>query len=44
MTVDRVHNFLTRNGYSARALHGDIPQNKDLKQWDSSSAEIFVCW
>ncbi|HHU89699.1 MAG TPA: DEAD/DEAH box helicase [Clostridiaceae bacterium] len=31
MTVDRVHNFLTRNGYSARALHGDIPQNKRLK-------------
>ncbi len=31
MTVDRVHNFLTRKGYSSKALHGDIPQNKRLK-------------
>lgn len=31
MTVDRVHNFLIRKGYSSKALHGDIPQSKRLK-------------
>lgn len=31
MTVDRVHNFLTKKGYASQALHGDIPQNKRLK-------------
>ncbi len=31
LTVDRVHNFLTRQGYTAQSLHGDIPQVKRLK-------------
>ncbi len=34
MTVDRVHNFLIRKGYSTKALHGDIPQHKRLKTMD----------
>lgn len=29
--VDRVQHFLFKRGYSCRALHGDIPQDKRLK-------------
>jgi len=29
--VDQVQSYLTRKGYASRALHGDIPQNKRLK-------------
>ncbi len=31
VTVDRVQNFLVKQGYDSRALHGDIPQEKRLK-------------
>lgn len=31
IAVDKVHNFLSRKGYNAQALHGDIPQVKRLK-------------
>lgn len=31
MAVDRVHRFLSREGYASEALHGDIPQGKRLK-------------
>lgn len=34
MTVDRLHNFLIKKGYSSKALHGDIPQHKRLKTMD----------
>jgi len=29
--VDRVQSFLSRKGYSSKALHGDIPQSKRMK-------------
>lgn len=41
MTVDRVHNYLTRKGYSSRSLHGDIPQNKRLKTMDEFKHRNF---
>jgi Superfamily II DNA and RNA helicases len=31
IAVDKVHNFLSRQGYATQALHGDIPQVKRLK-------------
>lgn len=31
VTVDRVQNYLVKQGYDSRALHGDIPQEKRLK-------------
>ncbi|NLP00581.1 MAG: DEAD/DEAH box helicase [Clostridiaceae bacterium] len=42
MTVDRVHNFLTRKGYSSKALHGDIPQNKRLKTMQQFKRGDFI--
>ena len=31
IAVDQVQSFLTRKGYNAQALHGDIPQGRRLK-------------
>lgn len=31
LAVDRVQGFLSRKGYSSKALHGDIPQSKRMK-------------
>ncbi len=42
MTVDRVHNFLARKGYSSKALHGDIPQNKRLKTMEQFKRGDFI--
>ncbi len=33
-TVDRVQKFLTEKGFSSRALHGNIPQNRRMKTID----------
>ncbi len=33
-TVDRVQRFLTEKGFSSRALHGNIPQNRRMKTID----------
>jgi len=31
MTVDKVHNFLSRKGYASQPLHGNIPQNRRMQ-------------
>ena len=43
--VDQVQSFLTRKGYAARALHGDIPQNKrmtNIQQFKKGTYHILV--
>lgn len=45
IAVDQVQSFLTRKGYAARALHGDIPQNKrmtNIQQFKKGTYHILV--
>lgn len=45
VAVDQVQSFLTRQGYAARALHGDIPQNKrmtNIQQFKKGTYHILV--
>lgn len=45
IAVDQVQSFLTRKGYASKALHGDIPQNKRMKniqQFKKGSYQILV--
>ncbi len=45
IAVDQVQSFLTRQGYAARALHGDIPQNKrmtNIQQFKKGTYHILV--
>ena len=45
IAVDRVVNFLTRKGYHAQALHGDIPQarrTKTIEQFKKGAFRILV--
>lgn len=45
IAVDQVQNYLTRKGYASRALHGDIPQNrrmKNIQQFKKGTYHILV--
>ncbi len=45
IAVDQVQKYLTRKGYASRALHGDIPQNrrmKNIQQFKKGTYHILV--
>lgn len=41
IAVDHVQNFLTRKGYSAQSLHGDIPQARRMKTIEQFKQGVF---